>query len=338
MPECEKCAESAGKGYGFCISCGNPLDPKPKGSTLAAAIKIIGVFVMFACAAMLFFESYAVFWGMNDILTNIHGVRIFVLTPSPAILTTLTGVAAKVYYVLIAVAAIASFAVLLYMSRDGIKGVMKKDLEKVADTPLYGVATLFVAVVSFNFIFNMVVSAFGNTPTVPGAGGPPWTEWFSLLYAAVWEEVLCRVLMIGLPVALIGLLLKEKGSWKRLFGRFEVDGTAVVFILAASLIFAYAHLSEWDVFKLAPTFVSGLALGYLFVKYGVYASIMLHLLINYLSSVDWVIGGELSDLILGLFIMMTILLGVLFLAWYAVSGLKGVKRIVSDKKPPETVP
>jgi len=56
-----------------------------------------------------------------------------------------------------------------------------------------------------------------------------------------------------------------------------------VFLLFSALMFGLAHISLWDWYKVLPTFFSGLALGYLFLRYGIYASIMMHFFIDYLT-------------------------------------------------------
>jgi membrane protease YdiL (CAAX protease family) len=166
-----------------------------------------------------------------------------------------------------------------------------------------------------------------------------WIDWYGLLNASVWEEVLCRLCMIGIPMAILGLLMKEKKSWKCLFGRFEMSGAAVVFIIISSLVFGLAHLQGWDVYKIIPTFVTGLAFGYLFVKYGIYASIMLHFLVDYSSSFIWVLGDITGEALSVLFIFGMAVLGIVFLVRYTIHGFNFMKRTVSEiKKPPETVP
>jgi hypothetical protein len=166
--------------------------------------------------------------------------------------------------------------------------------------------------------------ATGNEPGVPDIGFP-WQEQYSLLNASVWEEVLCRVLMIGLPLMIVGFLMNDRTSWKRLLGRFEMDNVAVLFIIISASIFAYAHLSGWDVFKLVPTFVTGLALGYLFVRFGVHAAIMMHFLIDYLSAPAWLLGDDVGNMIVGLFFIVVIFLGAVLFAWYVQRSIRFVK-------------
>jgi hypothetical protein len=324
---CDKCPESVVRGYEYCTSCGRPLGAGKKDG-LREAIKIFGIILMFLCAGMLFLEVYAILWGFSETWNSLNGVYIFMLTPAPTVIGTLYGTAAKLYYLFIVISAIASFIVLLYMSRGGLKDVLRGKTDDVNNVPLYSIATLFAAVISFNVILNMFLTASGNPPGAPIHVGPEWGKWFSYLVASVWEEVICRILMIGLPMMLLGLMLREKGSRRRLFGRFDMDGAAVAFIIISSILFSYAHLAEWDMFKLLPTFISGLALGYLFVKYGIYASIMLHLLVNYMSSVIWVFGDGAENIVV-LFMFTALFLGVIFFIQYTVRASRFVKNLFS---------
>jgi hypothetical protein len=65
-----------------------------------------------------------------------------------------------------------------------------------------------------------------------------------------------------------------------------------------------------------PTFLAGLALGYLFLKYGVYASVMLHFFIDYLSFPMDVWPGDTTDMIMWLLLLAFMALGAVYLLYY----------------------
>ncbi len=61
-----------------------------------------------------------------------------------------------------------------------------------------------------------------------------------------------------------------------------------VFLLLSSLIFGYAHYASgagWGPGKISEAALAGLALGYLYVKYGFHTNVLLHWSINYVGSV-----------------------------------------------------
>jgi len=327
---CSGCGEAFGLGYRYCTGCGMPIKRTEK---MFGIVRIAGLLLLLMCVPMLFFEVCALLWGADEIWRNLSRAAILVLTPSPAVAFWLSGTLAHLYFLFLVVAALLSFILLLYDSRDGISELLRGKTERIANTPLYAVITLFAAVISMNLIFNMILMSTGNEPAIPDMDVPQWALMYSVLNAAVWEEVLCRVLMIGAPMMLIGLMINREGSWKCLFGRFEMNSAAVAFIFISAVVFSYAHLSGWDIFKLFPTFVSGLALGYLFVKYGIHAAIMLHFIINYLSSAIWVFGETMTiTAFLGLFLIGVVLLGTVFVVWYTVRGIKFLRKMITREE------
>jgi hypothetical protein len=75
-------------------------------------------------------------------------------------------------------------------------------------------------------------------------------------------------------------------------------------------MFALAHISSWDVYKMPPTFLAGLALGYLFLRVGLYAAIMLHFTVDFMSMpIEITQSFEL-----------TMVMGVLTLVWIAIGS------------------
>jgi hypothetical protein len=267
---------------------------------------------------------------MDGIWTGMEGYRlgILALVPSPVVLFYVGGILARFYFLFIAASVIVSFALLLYNSREGLARAFKGRTDKLSEMPLYGVVTMFAMYISINLILVLIVTSLGHTPATLEDPDEEWMLWYSLLNASVWEEVICRVLMIGFPLMLAGMALNKEGAWKRLFGRAEIDEFAVVFILCSSVVFSYGHLAGWDLFKLIPTFICGLALGYLFVRFGLYAAIMLHFLIDYSSSFVWVFGGQTAEVMVGLFILSVVVLGIPFIALYAKRGIGYIRKVL----------
>lgn len=153
-----------------------------------------------------------------------------------------------------------------------------------------------------------------------------WVRLFSLARASVYEEFVSRILLIGLPLYFCHRYLKRKepSSSPRirnyLFGgRIEMDGFAIFFLLLSSILFGMAHLSGWNIYKVFPSAVAGILMGYLFLKKGVASSILLHFLVNYMS-----IPSQLWDpfYIITVYTMLTFLIsiftGMVLTAYYLV--------------------
>ncbi|MCL2712350.1 MAG: CPBP family intramembrane metalloprotease [Methanomassiliicoccaceae archaeon] len=327
-----------------------------KNNTLSVIALLAGIILLMICVPVLFFEIYTAFWASSEILPVIgnYSLGIIILAPSPVILFRVEGIFALLYYLFILFSVTASFILLMYGSgkifvkkfceddaqynEGGEKIVSRNDpslkiAAAVKEMPLYTIVTIFAATVSFNVILNAFIVSSGGEPYVPPPSDPAWIDQYLLINASVWEEILSRVLVIGAPMAALGLMLREKGSIERLFGGFGMSREALVFILISAVWFSYAHLSGWDMFKMIPTFVTGLALGYLFVKYGLYASIMLHFIVNYLSSLGWVMGSV-GTLMSSLFLLAVTAIGVVFIVRYAKYGLLYVKKIISEGQHP----
>jgi hypothetical protein len=301
-------------------------------SSLSAVAAVAGLFLVFICGVMLSFEIFTAIAVSADILPSIgdYSLGIIILTPTPVAAFRIEGVFAFLYYLFIITSVIVSFILLVYFSYKAFAGNLGKSTDRcrreqdivdsVKMTPLFAVVTLFAATISFNIIFNTIIVSSGGEPFSPPPSDPVWIDQYLYMNASVWEEVICRMLLIGAPMAVLGLMLREKGSAGRLFGGFGMSREALVFILVSSMIFSYAHLSGWDVFKIVPTFVTGLALGYLFVKFGLYASIMLHFLINYMSSLEWMIGSA-GSLLAVLFLIVVAAVGAVFIVRYLKYGV-----------------
>ncbi|MDR0791303.1 MAG: CPBP family intramembrane metalloprotease [Methanomassiliicoccaceae archaeon] len=340
---CDRCNESLACGHSYCVKCGRPLGyvagasskADEKSSGLSGIIRMVGVIVLLMCVPFLFFEVFTMFWVMDGIISNIgdYLIPILFLTPSPIALGYIHGIVAQSYYIFLVVAVLVSFIIIMYDSREGLKELFESKINKVTETPIYAVVTLFAATIAFNIILNMFLVASGNEPKVPDIWDDPnyepWMLHYDLLNASVWEEVLCRVLMIGLPLMLLGVMRTDKAAWKRLFGRFEMDRAAVILIIVSSAIFAYAHMGGWDALKIIPTFVTGLALGYLFVKYGVHAAIMLHFLVDYSSAPIWVFGDDMGEPMVLLFILGVVFFGAALFVWYLIRSVRFTRDMVS---------
>ena len=346
---CDNCKISSEAGHSYCTKCGRPVTPAPmtpaapmtpekKDDGLHMVLKFTGLIVLLACGAMLIFEMYALFWTFGDIWTGIerYNLGIVFLVPVPVVPFYIGGIIAKFYYLFLILAVIVSFVLIIYNSRGGIARIARGKLDELDRMPLYAVVTLFAAYISINVLLIFLVMAFGYDPATLEDPDEMWMLWYSLLNASVWEEVICRVLLIGVPLMIAGIAVNAKGSCKRLFGGVEMDKFAVSLIIFSAVVFSLGHLSGWDLFKVIPTFVCGLALGYLFVRFGLYAAIMLHFLIDFMSSVVWVFGSSApggmpttAEVMLGLFILSVVVLGIPFIVRYAKHGFAAVKRLFS---------
>lgn len=214
-----------------------------------------------------------------------------------------------------------------------------------SNSTLVSVGQIFMALLFFDILYLAVIlPAIGITPEAPPgfAEFPTWYLLYSLVNAAVWEEAATRLLLIGLPLALGSLAVRSVqslqgtvrggaayvlGGLKHLFGG-QVDPNSSTetkiaggfLVVMAAAIFAALHpLTGWGLWKLVDTFVAGVALGYLFLRRGLVAAILLHLSVNALNLLVQATGAEtqlVADVLVGLLTLALVVLGTGFFIYY----------------------
>jgi len=224
------------------------------------------------------------------------------------------------------------------------------------------VAQLFLAVQFFQFVFAILVSLFGVPLT--GPPGEPTEQWLlllSLAEAPVYEEIVSRVALIGLPMFLFSAVnrgikaygdsasesMDAKGRKSYVLGSFKYlwGGTvdrkspkwvfASSFILAmiSSIFFSAAH-SNYGAWKLLPTFIAGLALAYAYLRGGLLASILLHFTVNMFSGAVVLVQDDMSSLvILALMTWAVIAAGSGFFVYYCIYFMNIVRDRLGVRAP-----
>src|SRR2546430_127650 len=153
---------------------------------------------------------------------------------------------------------------------------------------------------------------------------------FELANAGVYEEIIFRLLLIGLPMAVGSVVLRIMdvnrgatgngpgsagryigGAWRYLIGgvlRRDSPKEALVagwaFLFASSAIFGLAHAPGWGYWKVVPSMVAGLGFGYLFLRHGGGAAISAYFVNDYalLLAYEGIGGGRLEAPISPVFI------------------------------------
>lgn len=341
---CPRCAAEVPEDASFCFKCGLPLNgtdditrqysyyappPRPfrEKSSLQSAREVfrgIGAYMTLVVLALVTINVGIMLWGMHLVIPEAweSATSLFLVLPWIVKIVGLPGVWFVTYYILLVAAVLLSYAVMLFLSG---RTFWKELTFKPTDhSPAYAVSTIFLAVLAMNAAYYLLLGFIGIDPSSGGVTGMLWENLWSLLRASVWEEVICRILYIGLPLGAV-YILKGKGAPYRRYifgGNFQFGPWEKFFLVLSSAIFSLAHVFSWDLYKVPPTFLAGLALGYLFLKYGVYASIMLHFFIDYLSFPMDVWPGDTTDMIMGLLLLAFMALGVVYLVYYSVRALE----------------
>ncbi|MBU4032515.1 MAG: CPBP family intramembrane metalloprotease [Candidatus Thermoplasmatota archaeon] len=251
---------------------------------------------------------------------------VFVITPWLIVLFTFEGMAFQAWHFLMLGILISAFVAAKHdMLRSWLssKGKLIKSLtvpEKVTSS-LENVAKLYMASISFSilyFIFLAAINVEMNSPDFDSWSRPELI--YGLFSASVFEELISRVLLIGIPLAIIGLMKNQKEPFKKLLGG-GMDLTKLTFglIMFSSVIFALAHVGSWDFWKVPQVLVTGMALGWAFVRYGLHASILVHFSINLSSSALKIWPDNLAlEGILSVIILIWLVAGAYFLLHYAI--------------------
>lgn len=303
---CSQCETYRSKGYRYCAVCGRPLGnvyphpyirPEPKVSFILMSISVL---------TSMFILAYEAFTGVVKLPVVMEGLEghtysLFILAPHVVDIVEIGHVGMRFLYVLelgivlICIGYLFYSAFLKYKESDG-------DKESLCNTGLYEVICLNGVLFIFQFVYVMLCGALG-TETSPIDFPDVAISMFALLNASVYEEFLCRILMIGLPVLVVYLIKGDRKlpAYRYLLGGFEFKNWMWIPVLVSAIVFGIGHISGWGLWKLVPTTLFGLLTAYIFIKYGVYATISIHFLTDFLMSETWLTGTNLP-------IMLTLLL------------------------------
>ncbi|MFQ5986874.1 MAG: type II CAAX prenyl endopeptidase Rce1 family protein [Thermoplasmata archaeon] len=242
------------------------------------------------------------------------------------------------------------------------------DRKLASRSPVVAVGQVFMAILFFDTIFILIIlPLLGVAPTLPPffTDAPEWYVLYTAVNATVWEEVATRVLLIGLPMALASLVtrlsdvvsgqrVKGQSRGRHLAGSFKyllgghvhagsprpavLVGAALVFVSA--IIFGYLHVPGAGAWRFVVAFASGLAMGYLFLRHGIVASILFHFSINSLGVLVGVAEPSLgATVVVGLLYWALVLFGAGFLAYYTkqLGGLL-LRPLFRSRRQPAPVP
>ena len=342
--KCPECAKNQDLGHAFCGGCGNKLDCPECARYRTAGTPFCGgcgrrlgtqyayvpenrnygpvfwasllamVFVMIILAV----EGSTLVIRFADVFVYAPDIEygLLILLPSPHVLLFFSGAWSQAYWAFLVAAVMLSFARLAWeMYSKHMENRQEENKKGLEDTSAYWLGLLWPSTIVIQLAIMLPV-ALGSGTGLPSFGtNDERYMMFVLASASVWEEVITRVLIIGLPLAVFALISNKERPARYLLGGFGVSKAAMILIIISSAVFGYAHYDGWGIIKILPSFIFGLAAGYLYSKYGLYASILLHFVNDYLQSFLWMGMGSVSMSmlilsLLGLGIVTTVILAV----------------------------
>lgn len=337
LPEhvCPGCEEYRRAGYNFCGVCGKPTGSRAPVNRPPMDIPfILMTLSVIICTFIMLYEAYVGIAKLPYLMDALEGMRyeLFILTPYVTKLFEIGDTGMRVIYVLELLIVVASLAYLLYSAFSKFRK-SGYDKESLKETGLYEAICLNGLLFLFQLIYITICTSFGAVEDLKDLDSVV-VAMFSLMNASVYEEFLCRICLLGLPIAIVSLILRKKDvpAYRYLLGGFEYRRWMIVFVLFSAAIFAVGHLSGWGTWKIVPTFLFGLLTAYLFIKYGVYASISVHFLTDFLLSETWMTGSA-TPTMTALALMLASILALSAIPYYykkvrgIVAGWSAKKRI-----------
>ena len=211
------------------------------------------------------------------------------------------------------------------------------------------VAQVWMATMFFQYALILLLAFAGSAPSSPFTETTTnaWVLLFDYSAASVYEELAFRALLIGVPMALGALLFRRMrpgrvasaspggaarsgvlGGLRYLWGgqlRKESSREAVlvawILVFASALLFGLAHAPGWGWWKVLPAFVVGLGMGYVFVRHGLGAAILLHFATDGSLALSLEGGSFLGlALVADLIFLGLTIAGAGFFAWYVIYG------------------
>ena len=153
---------------------------------------------------------------------------------------------------------------------------------------LVSVTKWFSILILISLLINFVQEQF-DIVTIPPLADNDLIQFFYVSLAPLVEEFGFRLILIGIPLFAI---YSHKSSAKYFFKCLWNPGTldihdskkAIFLIVFVGIIFGFAHIAlgeSWSEGKFAQAAASGIILGWVYLRYGFVASLLIHWATNY---------------------------------------------------------
>ncbi len=311
VEDCPECARNRILGRKFCTTCGKQLvdyvpdyDEERKGNS-GWAVPVPSMIVL---AIALIFSLVCLFIYIGDVWRYVYDINIsiYVFFIVEIDLGVITGQIAQLYWLFIAVVLLASSMLILWFSRGAFSGFRSPGYkERLERTPLYNLGLFFGSTLVIEVAITIILQGLGFNISSPEIMQrfTPVENAFYMARAAVWEEIAFRLVPLGLPMMIIAIAMRRKDCLKQILGGFGMSRVAFILLIVSSIVFAYAHVDGWGVWKMFSIMISAFTMGYLFIRFGIYVSIIFHFITDYMVMwliVDQTIGSILEFAIIGL--------------------------------------
>ncbi len=170
-----------------------------------------------------------------------------------------------------------------------LSNLISKGKLKTNSNYMVAITKWFSILILVSAVINFIQEGFGIT-TVPPSSENDLIQFFNISLAPLIEEIGFRVILIGLPLFTIyshrnSLKHFLKCLWlpSKHLHIFELKRVMIIIIIVA-VFFGLAHIifgEPWSIGKFAQATASGIILGWLYFRFGLIASILVHWATNY---------------------------------------------------------
>ncbi len=153
---------------------------------------------------------------------------------------------------------------------------------------MIGVTKWLSILILISALINFVQEEF-EIEIVPPLGDNDLVQFFYVTLAPLTEEFGFRLLLIGIPLFAIyshksSVKYLIKCLWNPNHLQIYDSKKAIILIIFVSILFGFAHVAfgdSWSEGKFAQATASGIILGWVYLRYGFVATLLIHWAINY---------------------------------------------------------
>ena len=257
---------------------------------------------------------------LPDIMNEWRGAALFIAVPVLIPIVTLSGYSLAAYYIFLIMAIVASCT---WVFLTGWRGFLKELTMRAKSrehSVLFDIGGFVTVNFFVSFLIVVIVTALGADDTGVPEMGSTSEMLYALANASVWEELVVRVLLLGLPLGVVDILRRRRDrKWHKyvLGGSLEIGAPELALVVASSTIFGFAHYDGgWGSWKILDAGIGGLTFGYLFLKFGLPSAITLHFAIDYAGMPTQALGFSQAYEIFIVFLWLG--LGAVFSVYYII--------------------
>lgn len=153
---------------------------------------------------------------------------------------------------------------------------------------MFGVTKWLSILVLVSGIINLVQESFGIV-TVPPLAENDLIQFFYVSLAPLFEEFVFRIILVGIPLF---ALYSSRASFRYFLKCLWTPASlnivdskkAILVIVFVGVLFGFAHIAfgdSWTEGKFAQATAGGIILGWVYLRYGFVASLLIHWATNY---------------------------------------------------------